>query len=202
MKWIGALSCLVGLLAISCGGETPRVVEVAVLHTTLGTIEVVFFPDVAPLAVENFKTLADRGYYDGTTFHRTIDQFMIQGGDPTATGRGGESMWGDPFADEFSDSLRFDQPGRLAMANRGPTTNGSQFFITVVPTPHLNDKHTIFGQVVNGMPVVQAIARAEKDDQGRPVSPVTITQVRVERVGWIGVPPNGPLPPPPALGEY
>jgi len=196
MKWTRVLFALVGLIATSCGGEAPREVEIAVLQTTLGSIEIVFFPEAAPQAVENFKTLAERGYYDGTTFHRAIDQFMIQGGDPTATGSGGESMWGEPFADEFSDSLRFDQPGRFAMANRGPDTNGSQFFITVVPTPHLNDKHTIFGQVVNGMSVVQAIARAEKDGQGRPVSPVIISGVRVERAGWIGEPPNGPLPPP------
>jgi cyclophilin family peptidyl-prolyl cis-trans isomerase len=201
MKWIMALILLVGLLAISCGGETPRVVEIAVLQTTLGTIEMVFFPDVAPLAVESFKTLAARGYYDGTTFHRVIDHFMIQGGDPTATGSGGESIWGAPFADEFSDSLQFDQLGRMAMANRGPNTNGSQFFITVVATPHLNGKHTIFGQVVNGMSVVQAIARVETDKQGRPISQVTINRVRVERVGWIGEPRNGPLQPSPAPGD-
>jgi cyclophilin family peptidyl-prolyl cis-trans isomerase len=194
MKWIRALVLLGGMLSTSCGGETPRVVEIAVLQTTLGTIEVVFFPDAAPLAVENFKGLAERGYFDGTTFHRVIDRFMIQGGDPTATGSGGESIWGAPFPDEFSDSLGFDQPGRLAMANRGPNTNESQFFITVAATTHLNGKHTIFGQVVNGMSVARAIARVETS-QGRPVSPVVINRVRITRAGWIGERPGGPLQP-------
>lgn len=117
-----------------------------ILETTQGIIEIELFQDVAPLAVENFITHVKNGYYDGITFHRIIKNFMIQGGDPTGTGRGGESIWGKPFKDEYKGKL-FDKSGILAMANAGPHTNGSQFFITTVPTPFLNGRHTIFGQV-------------------------------------------------------
>jgi len=117
-----------------------------ILETTQGIIEIELFKDVAPLAVENFMTHVKNGYYDGITFHRIIKNFMVQGGDPTGTGRGGESIWNKPFKDEFKGKL-FDKSGILAMANAGPHTNGSQFFITVVPTPFLNGRHTIFGQV-------------------------------------------------------
>ncbi|MCW8895978.1 MAG: peptidylprolyl isomerase [Sulfurimonas sp.] len=118
-----------------------------VLETTQGNIEIELFPDIAPLAVENFTTHIKNGYYDGIIFHRIIQGFMIQGGDPTGTGRGGESIWGKDFKDEYKDKV-FNQAGILAMANRGPATNGSQFFITTAPTPWLNGKHTIFGKVV------------------------------------------------------
>lgn len=117
-----------------------------ILETTQGIIEIELFQDVAPLAVENFLTHVKNGYYDGITFHRIIKNFMIQGGDPTGTGRGGESIWNRPFKDEFKGKL-FDKSGILAMANAGQHTNGSQFFITTVPTPFLNGRHTIFGQV-------------------------------------------------------
>jgi cyclophilin family peptidyl-prolyl cis-trans isomerase len=123
------------------------------------------FPDKAPKTVNNFVFLARNGFYDGTTFHRVIDGFMAQGGDPTGTGTGGP---GYAFEDEFSD-LTFDQPGLLAMANSGPNTNGSQFFITFVPTPHLDGKHTIFGQVIEGMDVVEGITR--RDPQQNPGFP-------------------------------
>lgn len=119
----------------------------AVLETTKGKIEVEFYPDVAPKAVENFTTHVKNGYYNGIAFHRVIRNFMIQGGDPTESGRGGESIWKKPFADEFKGKL-FDRAGILAMANAGPHTNGSQFFITTQPTPWLNGYHTIFGSIV------------------------------------------------------
>jgi peptidylprolyl isomerase len=118
---------------------------IAVLVTTAGTIELELFPDVAPKAVENFTTHIKNGYYNGIAFHRIIRNFMIQGGDPTETGRGGESIWGKPFADEYKNKT-FDKPGVLAMANAGPHTNGSQFFITTTSTYWLNGRHTIFGQ--------------------------------------------------------
>lgn len=117
-----------------------------ILETNQGSIEIELFPQVAPLAVENFLTHVKNGYYNGLIFHRIIKNFMIQGGDPTGSGRGGESIWNKPFKDEFTDKL-FERAGVLAMANAGPHTNGSQFFITTAPTPWLNGRHTIFGQV-------------------------------------------------------
>ena len=131
-------------LAISlfAGSTNPHVV----LETTQGNIELELFPDVAPLAVENFTTHIKNGYYNGVAFHRIIRNFMIQGGDPTESGRGGESIWKKNFKDEFKNKV-FDKAGILAMANRGPYTNGSQFFITTASTPWLNGNHTIFGQI-------------------------------------------------------
>jgi cyclophilin family peptidyl-prolyl cis-trans isomerase len=154
--------------------------EVAVINTNMGAIVVKFYPEAAPLAVANFKGLAAKGYYDGVTFHRVIDGFMMQGGDPSGTGRGGESLWGGSFADEFSPELRFDRPGILAMANAGPGTNGSQFFITYAPTPHLNDKHTIFGEVIEGMDVANAIAKTPKGPGDKPTEPVVMESVTIE----------------------
>ena len=116
------------------------------METTQGNIELVLFADVAPLAVENFTTHVKNGYYNGLIFHRIIKNFMIQGGDPTGTGTGGDSIWKKEFKDEFKGKL-FDKAGILAMANRGPHTNGSQFFITTAPTPWLNGNHTIFGEI-------------------------------------------------------
>ena len=130
------------LLSASLFAANPHVV----LETTQGNIEIELFPDVAPLAVENFTTHVKNGYYDGIAFHRIIRDFMIQGGDPTESGRGGESVWKKPFKDEFKN-LTFDKAGVLAMANAGPFTNGSQFFITTAKTPWLNGNHTIFGQI-------------------------------------------------------
>jgi peptidylprolyl isomerase len=119
---------------------------VVVLKTTAGDLTITLFPDIAPLAVENFMTHIEQGYYDHIAFHRIIKGFMIQGGDPTETGRGGESIWHKDFKDEFRDKT-FNKPGILAMANRGPATNGSQFFITTAKTPWLNGHHTIFGEI-------------------------------------------------------
>ncbi len=148
---------LIGLLLV-CGiqlnasGDKALIV---VLETNIGKIELKLYPKVAPLAVENFTTHVKNGYYNGLIFHRIIKGFMIQGGDPTGTGRGGESIWKKDFKDEFAKNVVFDKPFLLAMANRGPVTNGSQFFITLAPTPWLNGKHTIFGEVVSGQKVVR-----------------------------------------------
>jgi len=120
---------------------------IAVLETTKGTIEIELRADLAPKTVENFTTHIKNGYYNGLVFHRIIKNFMIQGGDPTGTGRGGESIWGGKFKDEFNSKAMFNKVGVLAMANSGPNTNGSQFFITTTQTPWLNGKHTIFGYV-------------------------------------------------------
>ena len=148
----------------------------AVLETNVGTIEIKLFADVAPKAVENFKKLIEKGYYNGLIFHRVIKNFMIQGGDPTGTGASGESVWGGYFADEFKDGVSFDRPGLLAMANAGPGTNGSQFFITTVPTPWLTNHHTIFGEVVAGMDVVRKIEGAKADPNDKPLSPQKIVK--------------------------
>src|SRR3989454_4812912 len=126
----------------------------AVIQTNKGTIKFELLEQDAPRTTENFRLLAEKGYYDGVIFHRVIKGFMIQGGDPTGTGRGGKSIWNTPFEDEVTDSLKFDRPGLLAMANAGPKTNGSQFFITTAATPWLNKKHTIFGEVVKGYDVI------------------------------------------------
>ncbi len=140
-----------------------------VLETTQGNIEIKLKPEVAPKACENFTTLVGRGYYNGIIFHRVIKGFMIQGGDPTGTGMGGESAWGGSFADEVTQSATFDKPGILAMANAGPNTNGSQFFITTAKTPWLNMRHTIFGEVVSGYDVVQKIESVQTGPDDRPV---------------------------------
>ena len=157
------LLALAAVLAAFSGGPTGAPIEAiqaneltAVITTTKGDIQVTLFPAEAPLTVANFVNLAQRGYYDGLKFHRVIANFMIQGGDPTGTGSGGP---GYRFADEFSPSLRHDSAGTLSMANSGPSTNGSQFFITHGPTPHLDDIHSIFGKVSSGQDVVDAIAQ-------------------------------------------
>jgi len=143
---------------------------------TGGEFVVQLFPDKAPKTVNNFVFLARNGYYDGTTFHRVLDGFMAQGGDPTGTGMGDP---GYQFEDEFSD-LTFDKPGLLAMANSGPNTNGSQFFITYAPTPHLNNLHTIFGEVIEGMDVVNGLTRRDPNEnpdfQGDAIETITITE--------------------------
>ncbi len=133
--------------------STPHVV----FETTQGILEFRLFDDIAPKAVENFTTHVKNGYYNGLIFHRIIKDFMIQGGDPTGTGRGGKSIWNENFADEFKPGVTFDKAGILAMANRGPHTNGSQFFITTAPTPWLNGHHTIFGEVVAGMDTLKKL---------------------------------------------
>ena len=179
----------------------------AIIKTNLGTIEVQLFEKLATKTVKNFVELAKKGYYDGVTFHRVIPDFMIQGGDPTGTGRGGESIYGHPFEDEFSEQL-FNFNGALSMANAGPNTNGSQFFIVSnehVPanmidqmkmvsypqevidrykenggTPWLDHRHTVFGQVIKGMDVVQAISKVERDQMDKPKDDVVMEMVTIE----------------------
>jgi peptidyl-prolyl cis-trans isomerase B (cyclophilin B) len=129
------------------------------LHTDKGDIDATIFASKVPVTSANFLNLAKRGYYDGISFHRVIANFMIQGGDPTGTGRGGP---GYRFADEIDRSLRHDKPGLFSMANAGPNTNGSQFFITHLPTPHLDGKHAVFGEVTKGQDVVNAIRQGDK----------------------------------------
>lgn len=153
---------------------------VVVFETTQGTFEVSLYQDVAPKACENLLGLINKNYYDGTVFHRVIKNFMIQGGDPTATGAGGQSIWGKTFADEFSSSVKFDRKGLLAMANRGPNTNGSQFFITTAPTSWLNAKHTIFGEVTKGYDVVEKIEATRTGLQDRPAVEQKILKVYVK----------------------
>ena len=177
-----------------------------IMKTNKGDITIRLFPDMAPKTVENFLGLAESGYYDGIIFHRVIDNFMIQGGDPTGTGMGGSSIWGDSFEDEFSMNL-FNLNGALSMANAGPNTNGSQFFIVTakeVPmtmlaqleaggwpkeivkacaanggTPWLDQKHTVFGQVEAGMDTVYAIEGVKKGAQDKPVEDVVIESITI-----------------------
>ncbi|HEY6435445.1 MAG TPA: peptidylprolyl isomerase, partial [Ignavibacteriaceae bacterium] len=144
-------------------------------------VEIELYADQTPKTVENFVGLAKKDYYNGIIFHRVIPNFMIQGGDPTGTGRGGESLWGKPFADEIVPSLVFDEPGILAMANSGPNTNGSQFFITVAATTWLNGNHTIFGKVIEGMDVVYAISKVATSKPGdKPLQDVVMESVIIE----------------------
>ncbi len=135
--------------------------SVAIFQTTKGTIRVQLFDDKTPKTVENFVKLTEQGFYNGLSFHRVIADFMIQGGCPKGTGTGGP---GYTFGDEFHPTLKHDKPGILSMANSGPNTNGSQFFITHVPTPWLDNKHSVFGQVIEGQDVVNRIQKGDKID--------------------------------------
>ncbi|ASG80946.1 MULTISPECIES: peptidylprolyl isomerase [Lactiplantibacillus] len=178
----------------------------ATIKTNFGDIKVQLFPKQAPKSVENFVGLAKKGYYDGIIFHRVIPEFMIQGGDPTGTGMGGESLWGKPFEDEFSPEV-FNLRGALSMANAGPNTNGSQFFIVQKPqldagmdeqmkqagypeeivtaygnggTPWLDFRHTVFGAVSDGMDIVDKIAATKTGMQDKPVKDVVIETIAIE----------------------
>ena len=148
----------------------------AVFKTNNGDFTVELFAEKAPITVENFVTLAKDGFYDGTIFHRIIADFMIQGGDPTGTGMGGP---GYKIKDEFGEGLKHDDEGILSMANAGPNTGGSQFFITLAPTPWLNGHHAIFGKVVEGMDVVRLIGVVPTDFRDRPREAVTMEKVEV-----------------------
>ena len=148
----------------------------AEFRTNYGNFRVDLLETETPVTVNNFVFLARQGYYDGLTFHRVIENFMIQGGDPTGTGAGGP---GYKFQDEIVAGLVFDSPGKLAMANAGPGTNGSQFFVTTVPTPHLNGAHTIFGVVVDGQAVVDAISRVTTDARNRPLQQALIESIDI-----------------------
>lgn len=174
------LSITLTISSLTAAETTMKDRPIAVFETTQGNFEVELRPDIAPKAVENFTTLAKKGYYDGLVFHRVIKGFMIQGGDPLGTGVGGASMWGTPFEDEFSDSAKFDKPGILAMANAGPKTNGSQFFITTAATPWLNNKHSIFGEVVKGYDVVQKIENTMTGPRDRPAEDQKILHIVIK----------------------
>jgi len=153
---------------------------IVTLKTNQGDITLKMFPKVAPLAVENFTTHAKDGYYNGLIFHRVIKDFMIQGGDPTGTGRGGESIWKKEFVNEYASNVVFDRPFLLAMANHGPNTNGSQFFITTKATPFLNGGYTIFGEVISGKEVVRKIENTKTGAADRPVSKQIMEKVIVK----------------------
>ena len=193
--------------------QTDRPLEnekTAIMHTSMGDISIRLFADKAPKTVENFVTHAKNGYYNGIVFHRVINNFMIQGGDPTATGCGGESIWGRPFEDEFDVDLH-NIRGALSMANAGPGTNGSQFFIVQAPevhqglldqmrqmtdrgfpehcieayevlggTPHLDFRHSVFGQVYEGMDVVDKIAAVKTNHSDKPLEDVTILSIDIK----------------------
>ena len=155
----------------------------AAFDTTEGSFKIKLFADQAPLTVENFVSLAEgtktgKPFYDGTVFHRVIPDFMIQGGDPEGTGRGGP---GYKFADEFHKDLNHSKAGLLSMANAGPGTNGSQFFVTVAATPWLDNKHSIFGEVIEGYEVVKKISEVPRGAQDRPIKEVRVNSVKIER---------------------
>lgn len=154
----------------------------AVIQTSQGSFTVELYEERAPRAVENFLGLARQGFYDRTLVHRAVEGLLIQAGDPTGQGYGGESVWGLPFENEIDPSLHFDGPGRLAMANRGrPSTNSSQFFVTVQPAPWFDGDYTIFGQVVSGMDVVRGISEVEvRGADHRPVDDVLLLTVEPE----------------------
>jgi len=181
--------------------------SVATINTNHGVIKIQLFDELVPKTVKNFVELAQKGYYNGIIFHRVIPDFMIQGGDPTGTGMGGESIYGDSFEDEFTDQL-FNLDGALSMANAGPNTNGSQFFIVsnqnmpkrmikemagagypqeIVAeyknggTPWLDNRHTVFGQVIEGMDVVREIARAKRDGNDKPNDDIVMETVEISK---------------------
>jgi cyclophilin family peptidyl-prolyl cis-trans isomerase len=142
----------------------------------MGTMKIELFADKAPKTVANFVSLAKKGFYDNLTFHRVIKEFMIQGGDPKGDGSGGP---GYMIKDEFDKDLRHDKKGILSMANAGPDTGGSQFFITLIPTPWLDDKHSVFGQVIEGLDVLEAIGKVKTGMNDKPIEPVTIESIKI-----------------------
>ena len=151
---------------------------IAVFETNHGTFEIELFEDKAPLTVKNFIDLAEKGFYDGLIFHRVIDGFMIQGGDPNGMGTGGP---GYTIPDEFHKDLKHDSEGVLSMANAGPNTGGSQFFITLAATPWLDGHHSVFGKVVKGMDVVREIGKVDTDFQDKPLAKVVMEKVTIRR---------------------
>ncbi|KAL9918842.1 peptidylprolyl isomerase domain and WD repeat-containing protein 1 isoform 1-T2 [Glossina fuscipes fuscipes] len=168
------------IIAVPEGQGIQRIYENVALHTTMGDIHMKLFYKECPKTVENFCVHAKNGYYNGHIFHRVIKGFMIQTGDPTGTGTGGKSIWGHDFKDEFVPSLKHDRPYTVSMANAGPNTNGSQFFITVLPTPWLDNKHTVFGRVFKGMEVVQNICNAKANPKtDKPYDEIKIISVHL-----------------------
>ena len=176
----------VSLMLTACGqaantdtdkGEKLMANRIAVFNTNQGSFEIELIEDKAPETTKNFIDLAEKKYYDGVIFHRVIDNFMIQGGDPTGTGMGGP---GYTIKDEFGEGLKHDDKGILSMANAGPNTGGSQFFITLAPTPWLDGKHAIFGKVVSGMEIDERIGKVETDFRDKPVEDVVINEIVIK----------------------
>jgi cyclophilin family peptidyl-prolyl cis-trans isomerase len=190
-KAVGLLYAVVAILSITvqtaCSQKKEESMpkegnDVAVMETSMGTIEIELYSKETPKTVKNFIGLAEKGKYDGVIFHRVIDGFMIQGGDPTGTGRGGESIYGGTFEDEFVKGLTHSGPGILSMANRGPNTNTSQFFITLAATPWLDQKHTVFGKVIGGMDVVEAIGKVKvAKPADKPMTDVVMKKVTIRK---------------------
>lgn len=180
---ITTIIAIFGLTSASNAKEiasTQKKDPIVVLQTNAGNIELRLFSKAAPLAVKNFMTHAQNGYYNNLIFHRVIKGFMIQGGDPTGTGMGGESIWHKDFKNEYAPNLTFDRPFLLAMANAGPNTNGSQFFITTAPAPFLNGGYTIFGEVMSGKNVVLKIENARTSPEDRPYTKQIIKKAFVK----------------------
>ena len=182
-KWLLRLALvLTPFMTLNAKGDNMEkdLNKTVVFETTQGTIECQLKPHVAPKACENMIGLVEKGFYNGIIFHRVIKDFMVQGGDPDGTGMGGESLWGQSFEDEFSPEEVFDREGLFAMANRGPNTNGSQFFITTTSTPWLNNKHTIFGEVVSGLDVLKKIESVPTNAQDKPVETQKIIKAYIK----------------------
>ncbi len=159
------------------GIMTNTINTIIVMQTNMGIMKLKLYDDKAPITVANFKKLVNEGFYDGLIFHRIISNFMIQGGDPKGTGMGGP---GYEIKDEFHPSLKHSKKGILSMANAGPNTGGSQFFITLIPTPWLDNKHSVFGEVVEGLYVLEKIGKVETDANNKPIKDVVIKKVYVE----------------------
>ena len=178
VKKLAILLFAIGVVILAGITETEAAKrQVATFDTSMGTFKIELFNDLAPKTVKNFTTLVGKKFYDGLIFHRVIDQFMIQGGDPNGNGTGGP---GYEIPDEFGKGLKHDKPGMLSMANAGPNTGGSQFFITLVPTPWLDGHHAIFGHVVSGMDVVEKIGKTPTDSQDRPLKKVIIEKITIK----------------------
>lgn len=180
MKKLAMAIIAIGVIVLACAGnkaEAKAKRQVATFDTTMGTFKIELYNDLAPKTVKNFTDLIGKKYYDGIIFHRVIDQFMIQGGCPLGRGTGGP---GYTIDDEFGKGLKHDKPGVLSMANAGPNTGGSQFFITLVPCPWLDGKHAIFGHVIEGMNVIEAIGKVPTDSQDRPLKKVIMEKVTVK----------------------
>lgn len=180
MKRLFLLISVLAVIIISgCtnGGDTMKTNRIAVIETNMGIMEVELFEDKAPITTKNFIDLSQKGFYDNTTFHRVIKDFMIQGGDPRGDGTGGP---GYSIKDEFGPGLKHNSSGILSMANAGPNTGGSQFFITLVPTPWLDGKHAIFGKVVKGQDVLKNIGNVQTGRNDKPVQKVVITKITIK----------------------
>ncbi|KZO90673.1 cyclophilin-type peptidyl-prolyl cis-trans isomerase [Calocera viscosa TUFC12733] len=149
------------------------------LDTSLGEIKIEVFCEAVPRAAENFLALCASGAYNGTLFHRNIKGFMIQGGDPTGTEKGGQSIWGKPFADEIRSTLKFNNRGIVAMANSGPDTNKAQFFITYAKQSHLDNKYTIFGRVIDGLDTLDVMERVPVNPKNRPLKEIVLNKVTI-----------------------